>query len=211
MNAFYTYLHKKPGGAVFYVGKGMGDRAYSHDNRNIHWRRTVAKYGLEVQIMSYWDTEQEAFEQEKLLIKSFRDSGIKLVNLTNGGEGSSGYKWNDEQKERWRAANAQNGMLGKKHSDSAKAKMSLKSAGHKTSEATRAKISEKMKVRVFSETHRKNLSVATTGGNNPTARPCVVNGISFDCAQAAATAMGVCKSTVARKCKRGDNPLFQYV
>lgn len=211
MRDFYTYLHKKPDGSVFYVGKGVEGRAFSHDNRNIHWHRTVAKYGFEVQILAYFQSEDEAFRQERLLIKSFRDSGIKLVNMTDGGEGSSGYKWTDEQKSRWIDAVGKNPMQGKKHSDETKAKISAKAIGRKVSDSAKARISEKMKARVFSDTHRQRLSAATKGGGNPSAKKCVVHGVKYDCAQDAATALGLSKTTVSRKCKRGTNSNFQYI
>lgn len=211
MRSFYIYLHKKPNGDVFYVGKGFGDRAFSHDNRNLHWQRTVAKHGLEVQIVARCADEQQAFEQERLLIKSFRDSGVNLVNLTNGGEGSSGYRWTYDQKQRRRAAGCSNPMQGKKHSDATKEKIRAKAIGRKPSAETRAKISERMKVREFSDDYRRNLSVATTGRRNPSARPCVVFGIKYDCARHASAALGVNTGTVARKCKAGTNPNFLYI
>lgn len=161
--------------------------------------------------MSHFESEDEAFKQERLLIKSFRDSGIKLVNLTNGGEGSSGYKWTDEQKQRWILACGQNGMQGKEHSDETKEKIRAKALGRKISDAAKKKISEAMKVRVFSDSHRKNLGDAGRGGKNHAARKCIVNGIEYDCAQAAATALGVSLTTVSRKCKRGTYPDFQYI
>lgn len=208
---FYTYIHKKPEGSVFYVGKGAGDRAFSHDNRNLHWKRTVAKYGMEVKILSYFETEEEAFREEKLLIKSFKDSGIKLVNLTDGGEGATGYKWTPEQIERWKSVISINPMLGKKHSDETKAKIRAKAIGRVVSESARAKISEKMKVRVFSDSHRENLKKASSGGRNPMAKKCVVHGIAYECANDAAIVLGISKTTIARKCKRGNNPNFQYI
>ena len=36
----YVYIHKGPDGQIFYVGKGVGDRAYSKD-RMPHWHHYV--------------------------------------------------------------------------------------------------------------------------------------------------------------------------
>ena len=113
---FYTYSHSKPDGSVFYIGKGVGDRAWAKDNRNIHWHRTVKKHGYNVDVLAHWDTEDKAFDHEKFLISCFRDMGIKLVNMTNGGEGSAGYKWTDEQKAKVDIAGEKNPMFGKRHS-----------------------------------------------------------------------------------------------
>lgn len=208
---FYTYIHKKPDGSVFYVGKGTGNRAFSHENRNVHWERTVVKYGMEVQILAYFDTEESAFREERLLIKSFRDSGVELVNITDGGEGSAGYKWTPEQVARWKAAIGANPMYGKKHSDDTKAKIRAKAIGRVTSDSAKAKISRKLSGRKFSDSHRAKLSEAGRGGSNPTARKCIVNGIIYECAKYAAMAIGMHKSSVARKCRRGDDSNFQYL
>jgi hypothetical protein len=82
----YTYSHNKPDGTPFYIGKGSGNRAHK-GTRNIYWKRVVAKYGYEVQILAYWKTHKEALDHEKLLISCFKDMGIKLANFTDGGEG----------------------------------------------------------------------------------------------------------------------------
>jgi len=166
MSVFYTYSHCKPDGSIFYIGKGMGDRAFSKKNRNIHWHRTVAKYGYEVKILANWDSEEQAFDHEKLLISCFKDMKIKLVNLTNGGDGSSGYKWTNEQKANIKANGEKNGMYGKHHSEQTKLKIAEKSKGRIISKETKSKISEKLKKRVFSQTHLEKLKLASIGNKN---------------------------------------------
>lgn len=90
---FYTYIHRRESDdKPFYVGKGRGKRAWHQNKRNSYWRNTVAKHGLKVEICAYWATEEQAFEHEKFLIEHFRDLGMPLVNLTDGGEGTAGYK-----------------------------------------------------------------------------------------------------------------------
>lgn len=96
---YYTYIHrKKDTNEIFYVGKGMckRNRAYSHSNRNQHWKNTVAKHDLLVEIVSYWKKENDAFLHEKFLISCFVDMGIRLTNQTSGGDGVSGWKHTDE-------------------------------------------------------------------------------------------------------------------
>ena len=95
---FYTYAHTKPDGTIFYIGKGHGRRAWSSKSRNKHWKHIVAKYkNYSVQILANWDTEEEAFNHEILLISCFKDLNFNLANCTNGGEGTCGFKWSKEQ------------------------------------------------------------------------------------------------------------------
>lgn len=102
---FFTYAHYKPEGGLFYIGKGKRSRAYAMSNRNPYWNNIVAKYGKPtVKLLAGWNTEQEAFDHEKLLILSFKDMGYKLANITEGGEGTSGYKHTPEQIEKNRQA-----------------------------------------------------------------------------------------------------------
>jgi len=102
---FYTYAHYTPEGNLFYIGKGQGDRAYAFYQRSAYWNNIVDKYGKpNVEILSDWKQESAALEHEKFLISCFRDMGITLCNLTDGGEGTSGYKHTPEQRENNRRA-----------------------------------------------------------------------------------------------------------
>jgi hypothetical protein len=94
----YTYIHRRESdNAVFYVGKGKDRRAWSC-NRGQHWKNTVAKHGLKVEVCAEWPTEAEAFEHEKFLILCFKDMGCKLINQTDGGEGASGRAMSEAHK-----------------------------------------------------------------------------------------------------------------
>ena len=93
---YYVYLHFKPNGELFYIGKGSGRRARRLivSNRSKYHSAIVNKYGkenIECLIFSR-DSEQDAFETEKAWIKVAREAGIKLCNHTDGGEGASGNK-----------------------------------------------------------------------------------------------------------------------
>jgi hypothetical protein len=102
---FYTYSHAVPEGRIFYIGKGQGKRAHQLKYRNDKWKKIVAKYGRPtVQVLADWKTEAEALEHEMFLIQCFRDMGYSLANLTDGGEGTSGYKHTPEQVEKNRLA-----------------------------------------------------------------------------------------------------------
>jgi len=102
---FYTYAHYKPQGGIFYIGKGTYKRAHAMDGRNPHWQNVVNKYGKpNVELLASWNTEEEALDHERLLISCFRDMGVEIVNKSDGGEGTSGYKFTPEQKENLRKA-----------------------------------------------------------------------------------------------------------
>lgn len=166
---FYTYAHYKAGtGEIFYIGKGKGKRyTYKYARKNPHWQNVVNKYGFTSEILAHWDTEEEAFEHEKLLISCFRDMGVKLTNLTDGGDGCAGLVFTELHKARLSAS-----KMGKKHSEETKKKMSESAKGHKRnlgrklSEETKKKLSEiqsRIKTNLgkkFSEETRKKMSLA---------------------------------------------------
>lgn len=94
MKQFYTYLHCKPNGEPFYVGKGTGKRCYEFfkSRRSEHHLNIVRKYGREnIMIFVFpCDSEKQAFNDEIQQISQLRSEGFNLVNHTDGGEGHSG-------------------------------------------------------------------------------------------------------------------------
>jgi hypothetical protein len=140
---FYTYFHRRNDtGEVFYVGKGRGARFKSAAGRNQHWRNVVVKHGYSPFILAYWETEAEAFEHEKSLIKGLR-SCAPLVNKTDGGEGAS----NPVPETR--------------------AKMSAAKQGRKLASEHRAKIKAWCIGRKFSVETRSKIGAANRGRANP--------------------------------------------
>lgn len=109
---FYIYAHIRPDkNEVFYIGKGKGRRAYDgKTGRNRYWKNIVKKNNglFTVQILAENLIESLAFELEKELIKQFRERGVKLCNITDGGEGSSGYKHHEEHKQKMRVKHSGN-------------------------------------------------------------------------------------------------------
>lgn len=143
MKQFYTYLHCKPDGTPFYVGKGCGKRAYSLGDRGQHHARIVAKHGIEIFIFNC-ESEHGAFRDEVQQIAQLRREGFSLVNRTDGGEGSSGNIHSEEIRAK---------MRGRRVSDEARAKISARMkgtayhAGHKNSKDSRMRMSEAQKAR----------------------------------------------------------------
>lgn len=92
INQYYVYIHTRTdSNKVFYVGKGKGSRAWDNKNRNTHWNNIVRKHGYEVEICQDNLSESDSFLLEMWLIAKFRNEGLKLCNLTYGGEGQSGF------------------------------------------------------------------------------------------------------------------------
>ena len=88
-----VYLHKNPKtNEVFYIGVGNEDRPFNFRGRNLFWKNYYLKHGVDVCVVKKGLSIKESFEEEKKLITLHgrRDLGNgTLVNLTNGGEGSS--------------------------------------------------------------------------------------------------------------------------
>jgi hypothetical protein len=90
---FYVYLHCRPDGTPFYVGKGRGRRAFELEyRRNPHHRNIIAKYGAANIVIQQFPvaSEAEAFALECQKIAELRAAGVKLANQTDGGEGAAG-------------------------------------------------------------------------------------------------------------------------
>lgn len=130
---FYVYIHKKPDGTPFYVGKGHGKRAYKFNGRNLYHQAILNKYkGKIIVEVINCANELQAFDLEKIYIKQFRQYGYQLVNVTDGGEGVSGYKRTEQEK----LANAERKRgntyrRGSTHTEEAKEKNRLAHSGIK--------------------------------------------------------------------------------
>ena len=144
---FYTYLHCKPNGEPFYVGKGSGKRAFDFSIRTKFHSGIVSRYGRNnIQVYVFFcETEKQAFADEKQQIAQLRTEGYKLANLTDGGEGSSGYKLSLAAREKMSKSRKGNtNSLGFKHSEETKRKVSAAIRGRVHSEETKKKIAEAM-------------------------------------------------------------------
>ena len=84
----YIYAHATNCGEIFYIGKGMHIRAFVTHGRSKHWRNKVKKSGLEIFILNSWVDEVVALENEVKVISECKRLGFKLVNISDGGDGS---------------------------------------------------------------------------------------------------------------------------
>ncbi len=135
---FYAYIHARPDGTPFYVGKGIRERAVElTSNRNKYHNNIVAKHGAENILVGKMDcsSEEIAFELEKGLIKCLRRAGVKLANMTDGGEGCSGLIYSEQSR----------------------AKMSASQKLRIRTPEEIARMSASLKGRIFSEEHKEAL------------------------------------------------------
>ena len=153
---FYIYQHRKADtNEIFYVGKGKGTRLNQSKGRNQYWHRVVAKHGFIAEYIAQNLDEELAFLAEMEAIDVYRRRGIKLVNVTDGGEGASGYKHTAKHKANLKGN--KNGATSwgmtfknKKHTKESRQKMSYSRIGNKNksgttlSEESKAKISAAM-------------------------------------------------------------------
>ena len=129
MSLFGAYIHVKPNGLPFYVGKGRIERANRLDasHHNKHHNRIVQKYGrknIGVGFISC-SSEKIAFDLEIGLIKRLKDSGVILANITAGGEGVSGPKSKQHIANLSAALKGRPASFkGKKHTEESRKKMS---------------------------------------------------------------------------------------
>jgi len=107
MSTSFAYVHCKPDGTPFYVGKGVRSRYKNFTYRNSYHKKVVSKYGQENILIGKIDcsTNDFALDLEIGLIKCFKRMGYALTNLTEGGEGSVGWKCPDQVKKAVAEAN----------------------------------------------------------------------------------------------------------
>lgn len=161
---FFVYEHWRPDkGRCFYVGKGYGNRAGFMSKRNRHHQNIQAllrAQGLKVEIRYLVKDvpEEEAFSVERERIRSLRESGISLVNLTEGGEGTAGLVRSAETRAKMSRA-----KKGSVVSEAQKIAHSLRMTGRKQSEETIRKRVEKLRGQVRDASARERMSQSRIG------------------------------------------------
>jgi len=190
---FCVYQHSKPNGEIFYIGIGSEKRSKCKWRRSNFWKNTVNKYGYNIIVLYKNLTEKEAIKLEIKLIKKYgrSDKGLgPLVNHTDGGDGTTGYK----------------------HSEESKLKIINALKNRPVSEQTRLKISNSNKGKIRTEKMINNLSQSLTGRNIPKEtiykmRKCRINskvlldpntGVYYDSISDAARIQGMSDETLRK-------------
>jgi hypothetical protein len=182
---FYVYALLDLDCTVRYIGKGKGARAYATwSQRNGRCRAWLKKLRNEntspiVLFLEEELTESEAMEREIYWIGEFRSSP-KLTNMTNGGDGVSGYRFSEESKSRMSANRKSktlppsvrkaisDGKRGKPHPRTPEwtAKIAAANRGRKMPPRTqehRDKLSKSHTGKVLSDEHRLAISLSSKG------------------------------------------------
>ena len=149
---YYIYSYIDPiTNLPFYIGKGSGDRLnrhlrtaksdYWHLDSNKHKINKISKIlslGLEpvIRIEESQLSENESFEMERFYILKYGRSDIGtgiLTNLSDGGEGQSGWDPPEEYRINMSksVSGSKNGMFGKKQKEESKNKIREKATGRK--------------------------------------------------------------------------------
>lgn len=106
---FYVYCYTNKKNGKCYIGKtnNISQRKSRHrrnafiENLNLPFYRALRKYtedGFDFKILDQFDSEWVIFDLEKFYIKEFKSNQKEYgYNVTEGGEGSSGTKHNENQ------------------------------------------------------------------------------------------------------------------
>lgn len=164
-NNFYIYQHlKEDTKEIFYVGKGNKKRAYSR-NRSEYWKRIVNKHGLIVEIIHQELDEKTAFKLEIEIIQMYRAQGIKLVNMTDGGEGTSGRITTDESRINYRQARLgdKNPMFERTHDPEIREKIRKASVINHANPDTKAKLIKSLTGKIRTDDMKEKYRQVRTG------------------------------------------------
>ena len=161
---FYAYIHCKPDGTPFYVGKGNDRRIKKIDrSHNQRHTNTVKMYGKDRILVGAIEcsAEQISFDLEVGLIKRLEIMGVGLCNLTSGGDG--GYKFTDDVRNKLCGDNnpAKRADVRAKLSNSMRGNQN--GLGKIPTEEHKKKISLAHRGKVLTKEHREKLSLAKLG------------------------------------------------
>jgi len=184
------YVLTEPNGEIRYVGKTSMSllkrlgahlskaRKYARNGHLGDWLRSILSTGHLPVISLIGEVEGNGNKEEIAWIAYGKNEGWRLVNTTEGGEGSTGYRHTEEARKRigifhrgntyarghsaWNKGRKcskeeclkmSNARKGSHHSDEANKKQSERMKGHKVSAETRAKLSVATKRQIATKGH----------------------------------------------------------
>ena len=145
-NRFYTYAYLREDGTPYYIGKGNGRRLYKKGKGEVG--KPIDK--TRIIFLKQNISEEEAIKHEIYMIAVFgrKDLGTGILrNKTDGGDGVSGYKPDEEI-----CLSISKRMKGNKFAK-----------GYKHSLESKEKISRANKGRIYPEERNKKISLSRTG------------------------------------------------
>ena len=174
MGIVYIVINKVNGKR--YVGKTVYPlkfRRRHHENDSkksrLPFHNALRKYGFDQftwQVCFNHTDESVLFEKEKRLIRLLKTRGPAGYNLTDGGEGITGYRHTEAVKRQIKAQ-----RLGTTLTEEIKVKIRASTKLTMSTPEYKAKAGLAQKGLVKSESHRRNLAAAKLGDLNPTKRP----------------------------------------
>jgi hypothetical protein len=148
----------------FYIGKGLLKRVQKI-KRNIVWQHMTEKYGQNRHIIFFTNDELTSLDVERFFIKEYNTFRGWGANLTEGGEGASGYRYIHSPESKQKMSELRKGennpFYGKSHS--LETKNIIK---QKISEMFQGENNPNYGKKASIETKQK-LSEANIGKNNP--------------------------------------------
>jgi hypothetical protein len=116
---FYTYAWLREDRTPYYIGKGIGSRAYKRHKRGDNYMSAPPRD--RIIFLKKNLTEFDAYKHENYIISilGLKNEGGILINMSYGGEGSFGRKPSEHCVERTKQAN-----IGKIHTEEHKKKVS---------------------------------------------------------------------------------------
>lgn len=166
MKNTFIYTISDENGVIRYIGKSNNpkNRLYTHikETSNMYkfnWLKSIIKRGAFpiVEILEEVPSENWQF-YEKYWISQFRAWGFKLINLTDGGEGSEGYKHSLKSRNKMRKSKL-GGRLSSQHRKSISNSIFQKSTEYPNYNKCQDKIHEINKDLLYQKYIVENLSL----------------------------------------------------
>ena len=156
---YYTYAYLREDRTPYYIGKGQGQRAYRDEFRK---GCGTPKDRSRILILKYFEVEADAYKHEIYMIAVLgrKDLGTGILrNLTDGGEGCSGFTFT--QSEEFSQRQSQR-LTGVPKSPEHRKRISESCKGRVMSSEAKAKMSKSKKGRPWSQARRDAQKLRTT-------------------------------------------------